>query len=278
MNNVYGHEKAKKVLKAVIKRSRLRHHLKCVEGSKDYPKPLNCLLIGESGTGKTFLVQNLQKQYKFPFLSIDATTLMPTGNDSGLNSKQLKKLIHTTAEECLKSPLFHSVEGVMSQMIVFVDEFDKLGTSFDSTGNWNKHTQSNFLTLMEHGGMFNGISWVLAGAFTSIPRETAKRGIGFFPQAQEATNEITDDDIIKAGIIPEMLGRISLVVELDRFTEQDYKNILREELLPQYKGVVLDEEQVINKAQSSGLGVRSLIRQLEMASIEQEVENASLAK
>lgn len=191
-------------------------------------------------------------------------------NNEGINSKQLIRLIERTAEEHTKQLEFRSVEGVLNQLVIFVDEFDKLGTSFDSTGNWNKHVQANFLTLIEDKDRFSGVSWVFAGAFTSI-YDKKSNSIGFFAeQQQEESNAINEKDILRAGIIPEMLGRISLIVQLDSFNKEDYRRVLEEKLLPKFSGLELDISKIVEKAFNSGQGIRSLIRQLETFKIDQE--------
>lgn len=275
-NMVYGHAQAKRVLSVLLKRSRERYHRKCVLGLDTYPESLKCLLIGPSGTGKTHLIHSMKKLHNFPLLSIDATQLTPSGNTDGINSKQLVSMIKKTAHEYTKEPEFHSIEGVLNQLVIFVDEFDKLGTSFDSSGSWNQHVQANFLTLIDHKEEFAGISWVFAGAFSCLHAAKTASVPGFFPDTSNNKSEITDKDILKAGIIPEMLGRISLIVQLDTFTRADYKTVLIERLLPNYPNLepdykVIDE--IVDKAIASGLGIRSLTRQLEMLAIESEYES-----
>lgn len=274
---VYGHKQAKKVLQVLINRSKERYYKKCVKGIEEYPERLNCLLIGQSGTGKTHLMRCLAAIYEFPLLCIDATELMPTGNDTGLNRKQLRKLIFDTAKDLTHKPQYHSIEGVLNQMIIFVDEFDKLGTCFESSGNWNKHVQSNFLTMIENTEELGGISWVFAGAFSGLyeNRNIKKNSIGFFEQAEESkpSQEIKEQDILKAGIIPEMLGRIPLIVQLDDFTIGDYMNVVEKLLETKYNTLMnVNVLEVAETALSSGQGIRSITRQLEMALIDQEAE------
>jgi len=274
---VYGHAQAKKMLTVLLKRSQDRYYNKCVMNLPDYKDTLKCLIIGPSGTGKTHLIQSFSKLHNFPLICVDATHFMPTGNSDGVNIKQLKKLIDEKCQEYLKRPEYHSAEGVMNQLVIFVDEFDKLGICFESSGNWNKQVQSNFLTMIDNKEEFSGISWVFAGAFAGVfeekNRQSNKNSIGFFPSSDvECKKEITDVDILKAGIIPEMLGRINLIVQLDVFSEEDFKKVLVERLLPKYR-LDLDEaaiDAIVAKAYNSGQGIRSLTRQLETLSIDIE--------
>ena len=271
---VYGHRQAKRALQVMLKRSQDRYYRKCVKGETEYQDTIKCLLIGQSGTGKTHLVQSLKRLYDFPLITLDATQLMPTGNKDGINREQLKKLINNTASEYLKDIKYHSLDGVLNQMVIFVDEFDKLGNSFDSSGNWNKHVQSNFLTMIE--GEFNGISWVFSGAFAGLYEQSTKQeSIGFFKEDKpEQIIEFTDRDILKAGIIPELLGRINLIVQLDTFDKQDFYAILNK-ILDRAPELDLDEKtkwEIAEKAYLSGQGIRSLKRQIETIKLDREYE------
>lgn len=243
--------------------------------ANDYPDKLNCFLIGPSGTGKTFLMRSMAKELGFPLICLDANELTPTGNNSGVNSSQLRKEIYKFAENLIAvDHRYHSIPGVLEQLVIFVDEFDKLGTSFDASGNWNKHVQSNFLTMIEDKDDLSGVSWVFAGAFSDFFERKAskKEAIGFFSEKKEEKPlEITEEDILKAGIIPEMLGRISLIVQLDTFGQKDYENIATELLNKKYARLKhINISDIAAKALSSGQGVRSVIRQLETALIDQE--------
>jgi ATP-dependent protease Clp ATPase subunit len=266
---IYGHAQAKKVLNTLINRSQERWYKKSVLGSEEYPTALNCFLIGPSGTGKTALVKSLANKHDMPFLTVDATSFVPSGatKDSGLNKEGLRKLIKDTAAKYISKKRSGSLEGALDKTIVFVDEFDKLGTSFDSTGNWNQHVQANFLTLIEE---LNNITWIFAGAFNKFftVKET-KRSIGFFNSVEEEERKITEENIIDMGIIPEILGRIHLIVQLDDFTQIDYENITKNLLETKYTELKnIDIESVARAAKNSGQGVRSITRQLELAIID----------
>lgn len=279
---VYGHTQAKKVLKVLIKRSQDRYYKKCLMAESEYPERLNCLLVGPSGTGKTLLMRSLAKIHGFPLLSIDATELMPTGNDTGINRKQLKKLIADKVKECLEKPGYHSSQGVLNQMVIFVDEFDKLGTCFDSSGNWNKHVQANFLTMIENDDELEGVSWVFAGAFSGYyeGKSVSEKTIGFFgTKSTKEKQEISEQDILKHGIIPELLGRIPLIVELDLFELDDYVKITENLVNTKYSKLgSVDVKRIAEKAMSSGQGIRSITRQLEMALIDHEADDVDFLR
>lgn len=278
LKSVYGHKQAKKVLNAMYSRTQERYYKKCVLGLSEYPDRLNCLLIGPSGTGKTHLIRTFAEEKDLLLITVDATELAPSGTSKGINSEDLKKRIIATANEAVKFGQYNSVEGALEQTFVFVDEFDKLGNSFESSGNWNTHVQSSFLTLVEDKGTLAGVSWVFAGAFSALrnQKQVVKHSIGFFAEAPQevANSHLSERDIIRSGIIPEMLGRIPLIVQLDDFKLDDYVNIVTELLENKYSVLTnVNVNEIASIAMSSGQGVRSISRQLELALIDQEEAN-----
>ena len=102
------------------------------------------------------------------------------------------------------------------------------------------------------------------------------KSIGFFPEnkMEAVTDQLTEKDIIKAGIIPEMLGRIPLIVQLDTFTLTNYEEIVDKLVQTKYvKLTNVNTKEVAETAMNSGQGVRSIIRQLEMALIDVEADD-----
>lgn len=284
--HVYGHLEAKKALITMVMRSQRSYIEMHAYGRQpeEVAPPMKLLLVAESGNGKTFLVESLRKIVGFPYMYIDATKLNPTGASGGYNEKEVREKITKYAGElCIKFPdRYKSVDGVLAQMVVFVDEMDKLGTSFESSGNWNTHTQSNFLTLFEDQGNLKHISWVFAGAFTKARKEkhnavSNTKSIGFFNNIEKTdtpAHSLTEEDIVNAGIIPELLGRINAIITLDVLKAPQYASILITKLIPNKlkeleslglngKEVKLDVEGMAKKAEASGMGVRSLHRQLD---------------
>ncbi len=234
---VVGHDEAKKVLITMIARSYLRHFQKYIKGVDDefLLSPMKILLIGASGSGKTHLLESLQKILHFPLVRVDATQLIPAGGGGGTNALNLQKAIVTEArEQCEMFPhLYYSVEGAIDKTIVFIDEVDKLGTSWESSGNWNKHVQSNFLTTLDNKDEFAGVSFVMAGAFNEITKaKVIKNTIGFHKGEHKKELSLLDDEIVKSGLIPELVGRITYIVELDKFDAAMYLHILKQKLLP----------------------------------------------
>lgn len=283
---VAGHMEAKKALITLVNRSKRRHLQKfgMQMGNEYLLSPSKVLLLGASGTGKTHLVESLQKIVTFPLIKLDATKLNPTGASGGIKEKDVQDLIAIEARAWVANSKYagaeySSVEGTIDQMVVFIDEIDKLGRSFDSSGNWNTHVQSNFLTLFDNKEEYAGVSFIFAGAFTSITGEEAekKTSIGFHRDTTVETGKKKNMDelLVKAGLIPELVGRLTNIVELDKFTEEDFYQILKTRLHPKkeidmaHLGIFdlqLDEikgRAMAAHAYKSGQGIRALQRQLE---------------
>jgi len=278
---VFGHQAAKKALITLVARAQRNYVDEHAFGKsrKELSSPMRLLLIGESGTGKTFLVETLRNELGFPYFYVDATKLNPTGNSTGITETALRKSILAYADALVKEQgsKFKSREGVLAQLVVFVDEFDKLGNSFEASGKWNSHVQSNFLTLIDDKHEMSRVSWVFAGAFTDTREKRIKKHmLGFTGEESTAlaTKEITDDELLKSGIIPEMLGRITKIVELDVFAEGDYVTLITERLLPAKlaeadnmgtdgRNVEVDINKLAKDAAGSGMGVRHAQRSLD---------------
>jgi len=279
---VSGHDEAKKALITLLNRSKMRYKQKW--GSmmhKDFLlQTSKILLIGASGTGKTHLVESLNQIVPFPLLKFDATKLNPTGASGGVKEEDIRKAIVDNAIEFnKKSPsVYFSVDGAIDQTVVFIDEIDKLGQSFDSSGKWNEHVQSNFLTLFDNKSEFAGVSFIFAGAFTSITnKEGIKNSIGFNMLEDKTKKHKVDieNKVVAAGLLPELVGRMMAIIQLDDFTKEEYRAILLDKILPKKQmdmaafgifNINITDEQldnIVDRAMKSNQGVRSLQRQLD---------------
>ena len=280
---VIGHTEAKKVLISLVNRSKMAHYYKYLAPMYgDEPADVqtsSCMLIGKSGTGKTFLMQTLQKLVDFPLVCIDATRLEPTGGKTDQDAKYVLKMIYENAERLVADPSngYHSLEGTIDQTVVFIDEIDKLAKAFESSGNWNRQIQSGLLSILESDKAFSKVSFVLAGAFADLKKEThTPTSIGFHKaEVTELDTTITDRDIINYGLMPELVGRLSNIVRLEVLTDETMRTILNTVLLPSkvhelsLMGInvpeTLDKDQedtIIKLALDSEMGVRSLKREL----------------
>lgn len=282
---VFGHRQAKIALINLVNRSKMRYHqlyhsITPID-TKDLVKNSNCLLIGPSGTGKTHLVHSLANICEFPLVCIDANNLGPTGSADGFNSARLAQIIKRQAtqylEEDPRHEHYYSKEGVLDQMIIFIDEIDKLASAFDSSGKWNKHVQANFLSLFENNSDFENLSFIFAGAFHTMKMYDSEKStsIGFASPNETKTKDFDiEQEIIKYGIIPELLGRIHNIVVLDKLREIDYNIILDDLILPSIQTELKafsitnftlsdkDREKLIKKAINSDMGVRLLRKEI----------------
>lgn len=284
---VYGHTEAKKVLISLVNRSKIRYYQTwgMFIPEEFTVQALKCLLVGSSGTGKTHLVESLQKIVGFPLLKIDATTLTHTSASGGMKAGDLKKEIVKTAKKYMEQypDTYHSLDGTVDQVVVFVDEFDKLSERYDGSSHstWNKSTQTHYLTLFESNDIFKSVSWIFAGAFSGMKpkkEEKAKKTLGFVRSEdieEKSDEELLEQSIVKYGMIPELVGRLSAIVELDELTEDDYFKIIIENILPKkitemsffnIADYIPDQEalkKIAKKAAESGQGVRAVSRELD---------------
>jgi len=277
---VHGHEAAKKAIINLVNKSKIRYTQRYGSLNTEYHviEPSKILLMAPSGQGKTHLVETAAKIMDFPLLKVDACSLAPTSSSGGIDSMRLKKMITAKAEALINTRrTYHSQQGVIDQMVVFIDEIDKLAKPSDSSGRWNIHIQENFLTLFDAKDAYAGVSFIFAGAFTGIECPGKSKTLGFIKNEGSEAEERTADwaeEAIKFGLIPELIGRINGVYRLAPLTEEDYKCILANLLLPKKVEELLyynctdfrlTPEQVdvlVDKAMKSGQGVRSLTREL----------------
>lgn len=231
---IVGQEQAKEDISSAV----YEHLLRCRLSAKDkiYLGKTNLLMIGPTGTGKTYLCSNLAKILNMPFYIADASQMTDTGYvglsaDSiltGLQSK-IKDMNGTT----------------FPPSIIYLDEIDKIAFKRQDNDVSGKSVQEEFLKLLESdtytcGGERNrsakqydisNIMFIAGGAFSGLEKITAERTqekkIGFSCEnAQKSKAEITTADLEKYGFMPEFLGRFTKRTFLQDLNEQDLANIL----------------------------------------------------
>ena len=281
--HVIGHTEAKKMLIKLVNRSKTAHYHKYLaEERTDDIETLSCLLVGASGTGKTHLVNTLQKLVEFPLIRVDATSLGPAGSAAKKGAASIMKDITDNAQILVREQgSYHSMYGAVDQTIVFIDEVDKLAHEWVSGSNWQKQTQSTLLALVENDEHFKNVSFIFAGAFGGIEdfqeSDSTASTMGFGGRVEkEKLGKVTDRDIIKYGLMPEFVGRINDISVLDVLDYDTMEKILRQTIIPnkikqlsKFMDVdrnTITHEQVHNlveRAMESGQGARSLKREVE---------------
>jgi ATP-dependent Clp protease ATP-binding subunit ClpX len=243
---VIGQDHAKTVLSVAV----ANHYKRITQPPTDFElDKSNVMVLGATGAGKTLMARTIAKYLEVPFAIADATTL----TESGYVGEDVENVVQK---------LYANAKGDVEKTqrgIIFIDEIDKICRKGENTSLTRdvsgEGVQQGLLKIVEgtqcrvppHGGRkhpdqqtitidTSNILFIVGGAFTELEKQIQSKqsgGIGFGASLKEQDQknylqEVKPEDLIKYGLIPEFVGRFSMITSVSNLSEEQLVKILTE--------------------------------------------------
>jgi len=298
--DVIGHEEAKETLAAAAHKHLVGSYCRTADEAGELgwlaletpelvevvPEKSNVLLVGPTGSGKTLLARKLAEILELPMISVSATRFTERG--------YVGESLSAVFEELFRAADYDAARAANG--IIYIDEFDKLARRD------NRHSrdisglgiQQELLRLVEGDNVAvmrpgakepvffstENVLFICGGAFADLLKKLKRRpGIGFNNRESDGDERLTAQRIIDYGFLPELLGRLPVLIQLDELTEDELYRVLtepRNALVKQFRKLALvaggefklGEEvlrEIARRAVELGTGARALRALLEEA-------------